>query len=284
MLPETIAWFDAPGAISIQRLMYNFLEEIGLRHTKRDAQQTEAMLGNLNLLVPKNDEYLLGKEHLLIFLNPFGVVLRVGDPLPGPEHDLILKPWKKVQMEKAVFEVLPGIECGISQQSRELSKLRQILHHEKYDFWDYDKTSNVGFLPVTASPFSGRIPVVLDRGAVRAEEGATTHPRIAKFREAGKEVWQPVEFRGAQERVFAPFREALQAAWPDSTNEINGTKMMEFWRLCRQEILQREQTGYGVLNNKWEDNNGGEEYFKTVQARNSSFQYGERYMQHALAR
>lgn len=264
--------------------MYDFLEEIGLRYSGEAKRQTKAIMNNLNLFLPKNDEYLVGKEHLLVFLNPFGMVLRIGDPLPAPEHDLILKPIKKVELEKAVFEVLPGIECGISLQSRDLERLRQVFAHEHYDFWDWDKTSNVGFLPAQASPFQGKIPVVLDRGAIRKADAAP-HPRITKFREAGRQaVWRPVEFRGVQERLFAPFKNAIEAAWPGNDADIDGRKMLDFWRLCRDEVQKRERGGDGVLYNKWEDKNGGEEYFKTVQARVSSEAYGERYAHFQLSR
>ncbi len=263
--------------------MYNFLEEIGLRYSMAAKSQTREIMSNLNLFLPKNDEYLVGKEHLLVFLNPFGMVLRVGDALPAPEHDLILKPIKKVVLEKAVFEVLPGIECGISMHSRDLARLRQVFANEQYDFWDWDKTSNVGFLPAKASPFQGNIPVVLDRGAIRKAD-MTPGPRIKQFREAGEQVWRPVEFRGVQDRIFAPFKAAIEAAWPGNDAQIDSRKMLDFWKLCRAEIQKREQAGQGVLCNKWEDNNGGEEYFKTVQARTSSEVYGERYAHFRLSK
>jgi hypothetical protein len=262
--------------------MYNFIEEVGLRYSEQDAQSTRKLLGDLNLLVPRPDQYMLGKEHMMIFLNPFGVVLRIGDPLPCPEQDLILKPLKSVRMNKAVLEIMPGIECGVNPSSRDMHMLQHIFTAERYDFWDWDKPSNLGYLPARASPFDDRVPVVLDRGAIRADDQAA-HPRVKEFRVAGEMTRRVIAYRGIQERVFAPLLQTMQAAWPDATNQVDPTTMLEFWKQCRSEIAKRDAGLPSLLCNQWQDNSGSEEYFKTRQARDSSFMYGERYAQHLPA-
>ena len=73
-------------------LMYDFLDEIALRYSREDAAATKELLGALKLAVPKPDQYFLGKEKVMILLDPFGMTLQIGQPLPSPEHDLILRP------------------------------------------------------------------------------------------------------------------------------------------------------------------------------------------------
>lgn len=259
--------------------MYNFVDEITLRYSRQDAEESRRLLGDINLLMPRSDQYLLGKEHLLVFLSSFGMVVRVGDPLPCPEHDLILKPFKSIKMNKAVFEIIPGIECGIPLESQDMKILRYILAAEKYDFWDWDKPSNVGYLPVKAGPFKDRVAVVLDRGAVRKDSSSSA--RVKEFQVAGELTKRSIDFRGVQEKVFAPLREAMQDAWPDSTNVIDPLKMLHFWRLCRDEVEKRDRGEPALLTNKWEDSSSSEEYYKTEQARASSVVYGQRYVQYS---
>lgn len=225
---------------------------------------------------------MLGKEHMMIFLNPFGVVLRIGDPLPCPEHDLILKPLKSIRMNNAVFEIMPGIDCGVNPASRDMQVLQHIFTAERYNFWDWDKPSNLGYLPAQASPFEDRVPVVLDRGAIRVDN-VLSHPRVKEFRVAGEMTRRVIAYRGIQEKIFAPLLHAMQEAWPDATNEVNPSKMLEFWKQCRGEIEKNDAGLPSLLRNQWEDNSGREEYYKTRQARESSFVYGERYAQHLLA-
>ena len=178
-----------------------------------------------------SNEFKIGTEGVLVFLNQFGLVLRIEKesdfiasrvtPERINDSPWILKPIASIKVgNNAVFEICPG--CFLEEDTKKTADLIDLLRKQNIDFWDVH-FSNIGCIPVKTPRFPEGILVIIDRLAVTNLTKNITPVRLSleEFEEA-REAWE------AQEELYGPLRQAFDAAWTDTQ------KMEQFFGLCRR--------------------------------------------------
>lgn len=242
----------------------NGLSEYLAKHgvSQRDTQR---LFGSLCLPVPLDEQYLETSDRgAMVFLNKFGVVLRISvpdlledpkeakyrfDPVPHPD---IGQPIAAFTVGKLRAELLPGLRLGWN--GKHSAELKERLDGDGIDFHDASRLSNYGYLPLTNDQYPDGIPVVVDRNAARRRGPAHFTDKLHPFppRELGQ-----------------MFREA----WPDAAGPAKREKMVEFWQACA-DLKQQNKLVAGWA----KDDFKGIVYYhvhgETAEARQISFRYG----------
>jgi hypothetical protein len=186
----------------------------------------------MNLPPPQDGkEFLVGAEGCLLFLNKYGLVMRIEisdseDSKLGADRindsGWIIRPLASLDAGKAIIELIPGSLFEKDEKMKWF--LQEQLQNQNINFWD-NFTDNIGRLPIRTPLFPEGVPVVIDRLA------ATRLFRNAEpVREALKAYAQ--EAMKAQEKLYAPLRRAFDKAWPDAR------KMKKFWALCERGVQE----------------------------------------------
>ncbi|MCE9506992.1 MAG: hypothetical protein K8R48_01575 [Alphaproteobacteria bacterium] len=207
-----------------------------LRQTfdQNTAQKVAESFQKLGLPLPQDEkEFLMGTEGGLVFLNRYGMVIRIenSDSARSPfkadrinDSPWILQPLASIDAGKAIIELCPG--CHFNDNSGDTAYLHDALLKEGHAFWD-GGLDNVGLLPVKTPRFPEGIPIVIDRLAVRKLTESIDGVRLAllNIEINDDEIREAAE---AQERLYAPLRRAFDEGWLDKG------KMPRFWALCRE--------------------------------------------------
>tara|TARA_B100000686_G_scaffold353256_1_gene458148 strand:- start:702 stop:1451 length:750 start_codon:yes stop_codon:yes gene_type:complete len=174
-------------------------------------------LNALGLPAPKFGSYLPGYQGRLMFLDDYGLVIRVeSQSTIAHNHPHILQPLCTINRPLYRIEVCPAIEVI----SRTLLKenfgacsyhlqnvLNDLLKHQGMELWDF-QLENCGLLPDPDQ--DGKLkPVVLDRNAVRKNDRYKTSAPPSAF--SGQAVFKPlsnafhsaVEFKDDEKLKFA---------------------------------------------------------------------------------
>jgi len=189
----------------------------------------------MDLPLPQDEgEFLKGAMGALVFLNEYGVMIRmeIADLSQYSRADRIndnawiLKPIATIDAGKVVIEICPG--CEQAQSAVNNAYLRGKLKQQDIDFWDC-KISNIGHIPVKTVRFPEGVPVVIDRLAVNKLTNS-----IASVRSALKSLEDEAtrEAEEVQEKLYAPLRQAFDSAWPDTQ------KIKQFWDMCRRYVQE----------------------------------------------
>lgn len=197
-------------------------------------------------------EYVEGTESSLLFLNRYGLVLRTGDKMPIPEHDLILRPLAATSAGRdCVIELLPGVRA-IADSLQVAHMLGAVLQDEDISFHDM-LVQNVGYVPAALPGFPSGVPVIIDRGAVsalnvlcREFRPALKSPEIETLRQS----FNRSALEGFQERFYQPLRASLQDAWPEG-GRPDRAKLAGFLAQCAAEIAKSEAGSPALLTNRW---------------------------------
>ena len=180
-----------------------------------------------HLPVPKH-EFLEGTEGPLIFLNPYGLVIRVemkdkaefrmdADRINSDPD--ILRPVGSKTFGKAVIEVCPG--CPLKGATPEdVAKLKKSLAKRNIAFSDIghtlaDGVRNIGVLHVDGK----RKPVVIDRLGVRKLTNETNKVLGALQKDE-------------QERAYGSLARSFKHAWPDHVDIPDRVAMQMFLQKC----------------------------------------------------
>ena len=212
-----------------------FVEFLINRFGDETAENVLSVFEKMELPPPEDwHEFLDGTEGGLVFLNRYGLVLRIEDKKSLKENwgrkgikdtPWILKSVASMDVGKAVIEICPGCHLGKSYQ--ELDFLKDHLRAQKIDFWDA-QFANFGIMPIKTPSFPEGIPVVIDRGAVES----LTFSVKAIGAELQKKNAQ--EAAQAQASLYDPLRQAFSEAWKDTG------KMRQFWDLCRRYVREEK--------------------------------------------
>ena len=148
------------------------------------------------------DEYMNGSEGVLVFLNRFGIVLRIekvndfstSRVMPERINDSpwILRPLASINAGNTVIEICPG--CFPEQDEGQAAFLVDRLREQNIDFCD-SKLPNIGRIPFKTPRFPEGASVVIDRGAaLRFTENVAPVYQSLKERqkslEEAREVWE----------------------------------------------------------------------------------------------
>lgn len=180
------------------------------------------------------EEFLSGTVGLILFLNPYGLVLRIEHTKLDEENSgvyvpnrinnsgYILHPLATIGAGDATIEVCPG--CHLENKMDNVTKLYELLHLQRIDYWDLNLPNN-GRLPVKTPSFPEGVPIVIDRLAVRKLSLETLKVSEA-LRVAADEALE------AQRALYAPLKTAWKEGWPQKE------KMGAFWQLCRDYVAE----------------------------------------------
>lgn len=222
------------------------------------------VMDKLGLPLPESHrEFMAGTEGALLFLNKYGVVLRIerqqhpdggGDNFGFYEagdfsferidsNPWVLAPIATLTAGAAIIEICPG--CHVEGDINVNKDLQRKLRREGVDFWD-DGLRNIGRVPVKTPSFPAGIPVVVDRLAVRE-----LTQKVSPLKKALKDITgitrreekECKEAQTAEENLYRPLQESFAAAWPDRK------KMKDFWALCVQYVAN------GGLVTGWNEHN-----------------------------
>ncbi len=238
---------------------------------KTSADNVLEVFDRLGLPAPRSGkEFLAGAEGGLVFLNQYGLVIRIehSDPENGrfgwsrvDDSGWVLRPLAGIEAGHAHVEICPG--CNLEQDARKIDYLKKRLEEQRIDFWDRWLV-NIGRVPVCTERFPEGMPVVIDRLAVCAltESAEPVAKALAQEAQDAAEV---------QETLYAPLRAALDEAWPDKEGPADAKKMQTFWKLCAQYVAD------GKMVAGWNQAEIGV-YYKTDIVINVAKTYGARLM------
>jgi hypothetical protein len=188
----------------------------------------------------KHGEFLSGKEGLLVFLNKYGIVIRIEKPdeklgfraVRVNDEVLVAKPLASLKAGGAVIE----ISLGVRQETKpeNVKYLREALAARGIEYWDH-KLSNTGRAPIYTPHWPDGVPIVIDRGAVRRLTKKTKPISDALKK---KYAMEAAEARKALEEIAAPLRQAFKKALPNKKALPDPEKMKAFWKLC-EGIMQQ---------------------------------------------
>lgn len=188
----------------------------------------------MSLPLPQSyGEFLHGTEGGLVFLNRYGVVIRIEGKKSklGSEYRFdrinnspwILKPLASIDAGRAVIEICPG--CHPETNYDNIGYVRDRLREQNINYWDARGFCNSGRVPVKTPSFPKGVPVVIDRLAVRKLTGNIKPVRLA-LKKRAQEAAQ------AQEKLYGPLRKTFKNSWP------NAPKMARFWALCQRFVQE----------------------------------------------
>jgi hypothetical protein len=212
--------------------MNTLADHIARNGYESEGETVRAVFNAMNMPLPRDHEFTKGNDGNILFLNPAACVLRVqyehAAQLHG--HPNILAPLGRRIRGGLVFDVNPGIPCPAS--GRDMRRVRGILAEDNFDMWDR-LTMNCGYLPAVAGLIKRKqIPVVLDPGAVNKlsntiEEINALFPGM-NLKSPAKETERP----DLQKTLYAPLRDAFDAAWPANDALPDRGRMDDFWKKC----------------------------------------------------
>lgn len=200
-----------------EEMLDNFIYKAARCRFTPEASETTAIavadaFDRLGLPLPVLDETGPGTEGWLVFINDYGLVLRIEteqrfesrrkfDRINNDPD--ILQPLVTMPADRFVAELCPGVDFG---WGRDVADLRHNLAGRGIKFWD-DKTSNIGRIPVHTEEFPSGKPVVVDRLGVR----------YMRFGNLSLQAWSARMFGAKkspdiQAEFYAPLRWAFQKA------------------------------------------------------------------------
>lgn len=203
---------------------YNYMESHFGPETALEVVKT---FKKLRLPVPK-EEFLGGTEGALVFLNRYGMVLRVEARDGETEYKeskrvddstWVLRPVASINAGKAVIELCPG--CKMNSEYSDAVKVRDNLRKEGIDFWDMgdfgDATRNVGMIPYKMRGFPKGVPVVIDRLAV------------GRLSQSLVKVARSLNAQDPQELMYGSLKRMFTAVWSENPDPA---EMSRFWEKC----------------------------------------------------
>jgi len=189
----------------------------------------------------KYEEFFMGKEGVLVFLNQYGIAIRIETIEKEEKYWLlrvndspwILQPVASIPAAKAIIEICPGctVSKGHEPKSGEIGEepefLKSRLGEEGIDFWD-TQIVNTGYLPIATPLFHKGIPVVIDRLAVaKLKEGVSV---VKNLLSKAQKIAEAKEVTEATKRFYGPLQQLFSEAWTDAQ------KMQKFWSLCEKYV------------------------------------------------
>lgn len=207
-----------------------------LRHSfgddlDRTTARMKEVLEGMGLPLPKRGAIVTGSEGALIFLDDYGIMLRVeltddllrkGDRVN--DHPLVLQPLGQRQLtEYAVLEICPGVHVTKDKSVRDV--LFNKLPETGVNMWDF-QVCNAGVLPIRLPAFPDGVPVVIDRLAVERLSAGT------------KPVKDALSVFGlssdVQQMAYGALKEGFEKAWPQGQDKPDPDAFKAFLQQCIQ--------------------------------------------------
>ena len=223
--------FNNAAAVLPRTSFADYLEKKFGRETAHDVLNKFVQMG---LPVPADrGEFIAGTEGALVFLNKYGVVIRIEykntkNSPSGWRSDRvnnspwILLPLATIAATKAVIEICPG--CHTVSDNVTSAHLKKQLKKQRIRLWD-PGIRNMGRIPIKSCQFPNGIPVVIDRLAVISLSNSVA--AIKRSLGNGQSAKKARAAAALQKELYGPLQQSFSDAWPDTQ------KMKQFWALCQ---------------------------------------------------
>ncbi len=201
----------------------DFVDFLNNKFGEETAEKVLNAFDKIELPAPgKATQFLKSNEGCVIFLNKYGLVVRVENKTPEKgyyarvnDSGAILQPLVSIDAGNAVVEICPG--CHVERDEASIEYLKNLLHNEGLVFSD-PQLENIGRLDTDNPEYPDGLLLIIDRLAVsRMKEDVNVvsidnNQFIVKSKEE-------------QLRFSAPFRRVFREGLKDSS------RMHEFWTL-----------------------------------------------------
>ncbi|MDD9900336.1 MAG: hypothetical protein OXT65_05105 [Alphaproteobacteria bacterium] len=197
------------------------------------AQKVEKAFELMGLPVPDdNDQFVRGREGILLFDDAHGVVVRIEytdqgrsgyDLMRANDSAWVVQPLATVDAGEMLIEICPGFKP--ETDGERVEQLKGLMAHEGYNFADAG-LRNMGRMPISTPTFPDGVPMSIDRAVVnKLEEGL--RPVVDKIVDLVRK-----EVMNAQRELYAPVRREFAQGWPKPE------KMKDFWKKCRDFVQE----------------------------------------------
>jgi hypothetical protein len=195
------------------------------------ARKVVADFKKLQLPLPQDGDFLKGTEGALVFLNRYGVVLRIEKTRPEftdhivrlGHNPLVLRPIASIKALDAIIEICPGTHSD--SRERDSAKIKDLLAKVGVDFWD-DGAHNIGRLPFKTPQFPEGLPIVIDRLAVsKMSEHLAPVKKLLEIMKLEKDP---------QQHLYGKLSEAFHDAWHSTGGDT--AKIAAFWNKCAASV------------------------------------------------
>ncbi len=221
-------------------------------------KKSQPLFKAMGLAVPEPKDFVHG-SHLLLFVDAFGICIRMGEARKLPYHDRVLEPLKTVSLGgKMVFEILPIIRHytlegeepeNLFRSGRAAQFLRREFAREGLDFTD-PFNRNIGLIPFHDRGVARQILVVLDRGndcilpisksgkkplftnfLIREDEDMESLQRLREIFHRNKNKPAPSP-HFTQLKAYEDLRDVITRTWGEGETLPSPDFVKEFWPAC----------------------------------------------------
>lgn len=196
------------------------------------SQQVIDTLAQLQLPLPDHKSLVQGSEGVLLFVNPYGVVLRIEAYEDGYTHftrfnenPWVVQPLGARRAGEALIEICPGVYPA--PQDIDTRAMQKALLQTGVDYWD-QQPDNAGFIPLRTLEYPQGFPVVIDRLAV---------DKLSKAIEPVKKALRGWGFdKDPQEILYHDIKQRFAEAWPQDSAAPDAQKLAAFWQACAAKL------------------------------------------------
>lgn len=186
------------------------------RFSEEEVEGVLKLMAELQLPLPQDKtEFMAGTEGCIVFINRYGVVLRIEEKTAETDindNDRVLQPLARFQVGKAVVEICPA--CAFENDKGRYQELKKSLKESGLKLWD-SGLRQLGRIPCKTPEFPEGMTVVVDRGAVR---------RLDENVKAAKTA--------LQKHFYGPLLKKMAEA--DTGKGLDAAKVKEFWTQCEE--------------------------------------------------
>ncbi len=217
-----------PEPVQDERPLRNILRHSFGGDLDRTVARMKEVLENMGLPLPKQGAVIHGAEGALMFLDQYGIILRLeltDDLLMAGQrindHPFVLQPLGQRQItDYAVLEICPGV--NVTKDKNVAKILAKNLHESGVRIWD-DQLCNMGVMPVRLPQFPEGVPVVIDRLAVEMLT-KNTAPVKSALKVAG--------LKHDPQSVYDWLKRDFTSAWPQGQSNPDKEKFAVFLQSC----------------------------------------------------
>ncbi len=227
----------------------------------KTAENIVKIMEGLQLPLPQHGkEFVRASRGALLFLNDFGIVIRIEDKDASKitnESPWVLRPIARYTAGRAIIEICPGTHsCNDEKMAQALGECMQKDGIALVD----GGAHNAGILPYKAPAFPDGVPLVIDR------------PAVDKLAENVAPVAEALHRAGLsedpQQVLYGALAQAFRDAWVTETKSFDPEKIKAAWQLCREHLAD------GKLVAGWNEERDNK--YRILDARKSAIAYSAR--------
>lgn len=193
------------------------------------------------------------------------------------DHEHILQPIASFATDHHVIEIVPGRKLGVTNE--DVDKMQKYLRKSGISFWDGMRSDNnfimqaleralknfgagslkinqgaenAAYLPIATAEFPRGIPVIADRMAAGWVPLFHDQGSMVNRLFGGMLPQPPKEGAVIQKKLYAPLRDALNEAWPNTKGRADPEKMQSFWKKCQEFVTREVSPGHTALEAGWQ--------------------------------